>query len=124
MIQGLRICFLACLAFNSVHEAAFRRACLHCFGEEHVLCRDDTYLLHLEAMNLLLVLLSTQLYSPSAASEPGAHPFTEVLTNSSATCFGEIFLEFLLADLPPWNVSDFVGPANSKFLANSATCDL
>jgi hypothetical protein len=30
-------------------------------------------------MNLLLVLLSTQLYSPSAGTEPGAHPFTEVL---------------------------------------------
>jgi len=42
-------------------------------------CRDDTYLLHLETMNLLLVLLSTQLYSPSAGTEAGAHPFTEVL---------------------------------------------
>ena len=43
--------------------------------------RDSTYLLHLESMHLLLVLVSTQLYSPIATAEPGAHPFTEVITS-------------------------------------------
>lgn len=33
-------------------------------------------------MNLLLVMLSTQLYSPSATAEAGAHPFTEVLMDA------------------------------------------
>lgn len=33
-------------------------------------------------MHLLLAMLSTQLYSPSAAPEPGGHPFTEVLMDS------------------------------------------
>lgn len=38
--------------------------------------------MHLEVINLLLVMLSTQLYSPSATAEPGGHPFTEVLMDA------------------------------------------
>lgn len=33
-------------------------------------------------MHLLLVLISTQLYSPSTSAEPGGHPFLEVLMDS------------------------------------------
>ncbi|KAK9817010.1 hypothetical protein WJX72_008242 [[Myrmecia] bisecta] len=38
-----------------------------------------SYLLHLEVMNLLLVMTSTQLYTPAATAQPGAHPFTDIL---------------------------------------------
>lgn len=39
----------------------------------------STYLLHLEAVNLLLVTCSSQLYTPLTAAPPGTHPFTEAL---------------------------------------------
>ncbi len=55
-------------------------------------CRDDTYLLHLEVMNLLLVMLSTQLFSPSATAEAGAHPFTEVLMDGEEGASGLVLL--------------------------------
>ena len=41
--------------------------------------REETYLLHLELVNLLLVLASTQLYVPGSVGEAGTHPFTESL---------------------------------------------
>ncbi len=59
-----------------------------CPQPETYVSRDETYLLHLETMNLLLVLLSTQLYSPISGSEPGAHPFTEVLMDSQNSAAG------------------------------------
>lgn len=43
-------------------------------------------------MNLLLVMLSTQLYSPSATAEAGAHPFTEVLMDGEESASKLILL--------------------------------
>jgi hypothetical protein len=40
-------------------------------------CSPAMHLLHLEVTHLLLVMTSTQLYTPTAAAFPGAHPFTE-----------------------------------------------
>lgn len=40
---------------------------------------DNFYLLHLEVINLLLVLTSTQLYSASASTPAGSHPFIDAL---------------------------------------------
>ena len=38
-----------------------------------------TYVLRWEAVNLLLVMASTQLYTPTATAALGAHPFTTAL---------------------------------------------
>ena len=43
----------------------------------------ETYLLHWELLNTLLVLASTQLYTPNAGAAPGAHPFTEALLSAA-----------------------------------------
>jgi len=45
--------------------------------------RADTYLLHWELLNTLLVMGSTQLYTPNAGGAPGAHPFTEALLGAA-----------------------------------------
>ena len=42
-------------------------------------CCRATYLVRLEAVRLLIVLVSSQLYSPLAAGPPEAHPFTTAL---------------------------------------------
>lgn len=44
---------------------------------------DDKYVLRLEALHLLLVMCSTQLYTPAAAALPGAHPLTEAILRES-----------------------------------------
>lgn len=44
-----------------------------------LLCSGHFYLLHVETINLLLVLASTQLYSTSASSPVGTHPFIDAL---------------------------------------------
>ena len=44
-----------------------------------VLCSGQLYLLHVETINLLLVLASTQLYSTSASAPVGTHPFIDAL---------------------------------------------
>lgn len=46
-------------------------------------CSAETYLLHWELLNLLLVLASTQLYTPNAGPAAGAHPFTEALLGAA-----------------------------------------
>lgn len=44
-----------------------------------MLCRsDDTYVLMLEVLQLMLVCSSTQLYSPSTSAPAGSHPLLEV----------------------------------------------
>ena len=45
----------------------------------YVLCSGQFYLLHVEIINLLLVLASTQLYSTSASAPVGTHPFIDAL---------------------------------------------
>ena len=42
-------------------------------------CSGKFYLLHVETINLLLVLFSTQLYSTSASAPVGSHPFIDAL---------------------------------------------
>ena len=42
-------------------------------------CSGAGYLLQWEATNLLLVMASTQLYTPTATAAPGAHPFTSAM---------------------------------------------
>ena len=42
-------------------------------------CRPGNYLLQLEVVHLLLVLCSTQLFTPSARSALGAHPFVDAI---------------------------------------------
>lgn len=40
-------------------------------------CSGKRYLLHIEAAHLLVVLTSTQLYTPAASSPAGTHPFLD-----------------------------------------------
>ena len=42
-------------------------------------CSGHFYLLHVETINLLLILSSTQLYSTSASAPVGTHPFIDGL---------------------------------------------
>ena len=42
-------------------------------------CSGQLYLLHVETINLVLVLCSTQLYSTSASAPLGTHPFIDAL---------------------------------------------
>ena len=42
-------------------------------------CSAATYVLDWEVINLLLVMTSTQLYSPTATAQTNAHPFTSAL---------------------------------------------
>ncbi|KAK9806635.1 hypothetical protein WJX73_002684 [Symbiochloris irregularis] len=42
-------------------------------------CGARTYMMHLEAVQLLLVMASTQLYSPLPTGHWGAHPFTDAI---------------------------------------------
>lgn len=44
-----------------------------------MLCSGHFYLLHVETINLLLVLSSTQLYTTSPSSPVGTHPFIDAL---------------------------------------------
>lgn len=44
-----------------------------------VACSAATYLLDWEVINLLLVMTSTQLYTPTATAQTNAHPFTSAL---------------------------------------------
>ena len=60
----------------TVHALAAHSSCL-------CLRSAETYLLHCELLNTLLVLASTQLYTPNAGAAPGAHPFTEALLGAA-----------------------------------------
>lgn len=42
-------------------------------------CSAAKYVLDLEVINLLLVLTSTQLYTPTATAQTNAHPFTAAI---------------------------------------------
>ena len=42
-------------------------------------CSGAGYLLQWEVTNLLIVMASTQLYTPTATAAPGAHPFTSTI---------------------------------------------
>ncbi|KAK9845745.1 hypothetical protein WJX81_001268 [Elliptochloris bilobata] len=68
-------------------------------------CSVETYLLHWELLNALLVLASTQLYTPNAGAVPGAHPFTEALLGAPdlVPALVQVLLEHFIeqAPLPP-----------------------
>ena len=42
-------------------------------------CSAAAYLLDWELVNLLIVMMSTQLYTPTAMAAPQAHPFTDAI---------------------------------------------
>ena len=42
-------------------------------------CSAAAYLLDWELVNLLIVMMSTQLYTPTAMAAPQAHPFTAAI---------------------------------------------
>ena len=43
------------------------------------MCSAAAYLLDWELVNLLIVMISTQLYTPTAMAAPQAHPFTAAM---------------------------------------------
>lgn len=47
--------------------------------KETALCSAAAYLLEWELVNLLIVMMSTQLYTPTATAAPQAHPFTAAI---------------------------------------------
>ena len=72
----LRVCWYPCSWAATVHALAAHSSCF-------CLRSAETYLLHWELLNTLLVLASTQLYTPNAGAAPGAHPFTEALLGAA-----------------------------------------
>lgn len=65
---------IACFVTHNLlltHTVCLDQVSLHCSGQ--------SYLLHVETINLLLVLSSTQLYSTSASAPLGNHPFIDAL---------------------------------------------
>lgn len=68
-------------------------------------------------MNLLLVMLSTQLYSPSATAEAGAHPFTEVLMDGEDSACRLVLLllqHFVARRALPANAPIFKPPSQQQ----------
>eukprot|EP00884_Botryococcus_braunii_P022735 jgi/Botrbrau1/9145/Bobra.160_3s0018.1 len=78
---------------------------------------DDLYVFHLELLHLLLVMCSTQLYTPAATALPGAHPLTEALMRESD--LSGPLLQVLLSDYverraQPLRASIYIPPAKNQ----------
>ena len=68
-------------------------------------------------MNLLLVMLSTQLYSPSATADAGGHPFTEVLMDDEESASKLVLLllqHFVERRALPSNAPVFKPPSQQQ----------
>ena len=53
--------------------------CACCVDVLCTCCSAAAYLLDWELLNLLLAMMSTQLYTPTAVAAPNAHPFTAAI---------------------------------------------
>ena len=56
-------------------------ACMQCILSNLLwkCCSAAAYLLDWELLNLLMAMMSTQLYTPTAVAAPNAHPFTAAI---------------------------------------------
>ena len=63
--------------------ADIANCCWCCCDLPLLACSGQFYLLHLEVINLLLVLTSTQLYSTTTSAPLGSHPFIDTLMQQS-----------------------------------------
>ena len=62
------------------------------------MCSSAAYVLEWELVNLLIVVMSTQLYTPTAMAAPQAHPFTAAILEQRDLVPG--LLQVFLLPLP------------------------